>query len=90
MFLTCKGCRFVSIHGTLNDHQQSCECHDKRKCRMFRRYLGAHLLSDEEGSTCNACVTKSTQRGGATVYKALRDTIEVHVIDGGDDQSLEL
>ena len=32
---------------------------------------------------------KSTQRGGATAYKALWDTIEEHVIDGGDDQSLE-
>ena len=32
---------------------------------------------------------KSTQRGGATAYKALRDTVEEHVIDGGDDQSLE-
>ena len=32
---------------------------------------------------------KSIQRGGATSYNALRDTIEEHVIDGGDDQSLE-
>ena len=32
---------------------------------------------------------KSTSRG-ATAYKALRDTVEEHVIDGGDDQSLEL
>ena len=32
---------------------------------------------------------KSTQRGSATAYKALRDIIEEHVIDGGDDQSLE-
>ena len=33
---------------------------------------------------------KSNQRGDATAYKALRDTIEENVIDGGDDQSLEL
>ena len=32
---------------------------------------------------------KSAQRGGATAYKALRDTIEEHVIDRGDDQTLE-
>ena len=32
---------------------------------------------------------KVNQRGGATAYKTLRDTIEEHVIDGGDDQSLE-
>ena len=56
---------------------------------MCRRYLGPHLYSDEDGSICNACVKKSTQRGGATAYKALRDTIEEHVINGGYDQSLE-
>ena len=56
---------------------------------MCRRYLGPHLYSDEDGSICNACVKKSTQRGGATAYKALRDTMEEHVIDGGDNQSLE-
>ena len=32
---------------------------------------------------------KSTQRGGATAYKALGDTVEEHVINDGDDQSLE-
>ena len=63
--------------------------HDKRKCRMCRRYLGPHLYSDGDGSICNACVNKLTQRGGATAYTALRDTIEEHVINGGDDQSLE-
>ena len=52
---------------------------------MCRRYLGSHLYSDGDGSICNACVRKSTQRGGATAYKAIRDTIEEHVID----QSLE-
>ena len=57
---------------------------------MCRRYLGLHLYSDGDGSICNACVKKSSQRGGSTAYKALRNTIEEHVIDGGDDQSLEL
>ena len=56
---------------------------------MCRRSLHPQLYSDGDGSVCNACVKKSTQRGGATAYKALRDTIEEHVIDGGDDQSLE-
>ena len=56
---------------------------------MCRRYLSPHLYSDGDDSICNACVNKSTQSGGATAYKALRDTIEEHVIDGGDDQSLE-
>ena len=56
---------------------------------MCRRYLGPHLYSDGDGSKCNACVKKSTQRGGATAYNALRDTMEENVIDGGDDQSLE-
>ena len=56
---------------------------------MCRGYLGPHLYSDRDGSICNAYVKKSTQRGGATAYKALRDTTEKHVIDGGDDKSLE-
>ena len=56
---------------------------------MCRRYLPTHLYTDGDGSICNVCVKKSTQRGGSSVYKALRDTLEQHVIDGGDDQSLE-
>ena len=51
--------------------------------------MARYLYSDGDGSICNACVKKSTQRGGATAYKALRDTTEEHVIDGSDDQSLE-
>ena len=56
---------------------------------MCRRYLGPHLYSDGDGIICNACVKKLIQRGGSSVYKALRDTLEQHVIDGGDDQSLK-
>ena len=89
MLSACKGCGLIPIHCTLNDHGLYCGCHEKRKCRMCRRYLSSYLYSDGDGSICNACVTKSTQRGGATAYKALRNTIEEHVIDGGDDQSLE-
>ena len=89
MSLACKGCGLVPIDGTLNDHELCCGCHNERKCRMYRRYLGSHLYSDGDGSIFNACVIKSTQRGGATAYKALRDTVEEHVIDGGDDPSLE-
>ena len=35
-------------------------------CEMCRRYLGSHLYSDGDGSICNACIKKSTQRNGAT------------------------
>ena len=56
---------------------------------MCRRYMGSHLYSDGDGSVCNACVKKSIQRCGTSAYKALRDILEEHVIDGGDDQSLE-
>ena len=56
---------------------------------MCRRYLRPHLYTDGDGSICNACLKKSTQRGGSSVYNALHDTLEQHVIDGGDDQSLE-
>ena len=79
----------MPIRGTLNDHGLCCGCLDKVKCRTCRRYLPTHLYTDGDGSICNACVKKSTQRGGSSVYKALRDTLEQHVIDGGDDQSLE-
>ena len=54
---------------------------------MCRRYLRPHLYTD--GSICNACINKSTQHGGSSIYKALCDSLEQHVIDGGDDQSLE-
>ena len=89
MFSECKGCGLVPIRGTLNDHGLCCGCHYKPKCRMCRRYLDPHLYSDDDCSICNVCVKKSTQRGGFSVCKALRDTLERHVIDGGDDQSME-
>ena len=74
---------------TLNDHGLWCGCLDKLKCRMCHHYLRQHLYTDGDGTICNACFKKSTQRGGSFVYKTLRDTIEQHVIDGGDDKSFE-
>ena len=56
---------------------------------MCDRYLGPHACTDVGGSICNACVKKSTQRGDLSVCKSLRDTLEQHIFDGGDDQSLE-
>ena len=82
-------CGFVPLRGTLNDHGLCCGCLDKLKCRMCRRCLRPHLYIDGDGTICSACVKKSPQRGGGSVYKALRDTLEQHVIDGGDDQSFE-
>ena len=79
----------MAIRGTLNDHGLSCGCLDKVMCRMCRRYLPTYLYTDSDSSICNACVKKSTQRGGSAVYNALRGTLKQHVIDGGDDQSLE-
>ena len=79
----------MPIRGSLNDHGLCGGCLDKVKCRMYRRYLRQHLYTDGDGSICNACVKKSTQRGSSSVYKALHDTLEQQVIDGGDDQSLE-
>ena len=51
--------------------------------------MGPHLYSDGDCTICNACVKKSTQCGDSSVYKALRETLEKHVFDGGYDQSLE-
>ena len=56
---------------------------------MFRRYLGPHLYTDGDDRVYKAFVKKSTQRGGSSVDKALRDTLDQHVIDNGDDRSLE-
>ena len=56
---------------------------------MCHRNLGPHLYIDGDGTICNACGKKSTQRGGFSVYRAVRKTLEQHLIDGGDDQSLE-
>ena len=83
MFSACKGCGLAPTRGTLNDHGLCCGCHDKLKCRMCRRYLGPHLYSDGDGTICNACVKKSTERGGSSVYKALRETLKQHVFEGG-------
>ena len=89
MFSACKGCGLAPIRGTSNVHGLCCGCHYKLKCRMCRRRLDPHLYSDSDVTICNACVKKSTQGGGFSVYKALRNTLEQHVFDGGDDQSLE-
>ena len=75
--------------GSMNDHNLCCGCHDKLKCRMCRRYLGPHLYSDGDGTICNVFFKKWTQHGDSSVYKTLRDTLEQHLIKGGDDQSLE-
>ena len=83
MFSVRKGCSLVPIHDTLNDYELCCGLHDKPKCRLCRRYLGAYLYSNGNESMCNACVKKSTQRGGAFAYKVLREALEEHVIDGG-------
>ena len=56
---------------------------------MCRRYLSPHLYTDGDGTVYKACLNISTKRGGFSIYKALRDTLEQHVINGGDDQSLE-
>ena len=56
---------------------------------MCRRYLAPHLYTNGDGTVSNACVKKSTQRCGSSVYKALLDILEQHVIGGGDDQSFE-
>ena len=86
MFSACKGCGLVPIRGTLNSHGLCCGCLDKLMCHMCHRYLRPHLYTDGDGSICNACVKKSTQLGGSSIYKAL---LEQYVIDGGDDQILE-
>ena len=56
---------------------------------MCRQYSDPHIYTDGGGTIYNACVKKSTRRGGSSVCKALRETLEQHLINDGDDQSLE-
>ena len=77
------------IDTRLNDHGSAAGVTTSSSVACCRRYLDPHLYTDGDGAVRNACVKKSTQRGGSSVYKALRYTLEQHVIDGGDDQSFE-
>ena len=63
-------------------------CVSKQRCINCNRYLGLHLYADGE-KRCHACVRKSAQFGFGVekyIYKSLGDTVEEHMMTGGDDQ----
>ena len=62
-------------------------CQHKKRCPKCWRFLPPHLFYDEDGDWGNACIRKSSQTGGATVYRSFKDTLEEHVLDGSDDQT---
>ena len=88
-YASCRGCNIIRRNGLLRDNELCSSCANKQRCISSNRYLGLHLYADDE-NRCHACVRKSTQFGsgiGKSIYKSLGDTIEEHIITGGDDQS---
>ena len=87
LFSACLGCKLVPVVGVLNEDNICVGCQHKKRCSKCWRFLPPHLFCDEDGDWCNACIRKSSQTGGATVYQVLKDTLEEQIIDGGDDQT---
>ena len=83
----CRMCKLVPIVGTLNHDNMCVGCQHKKRCPKYWRFLPPHLFCDGDGDWCNACIRKSSQTGGATVYRAIKDTLEEHVLDGSNDQT---
>ena len=61
----------------------------KKRCVKCSRCLGLHLYAVGE-KRCHACVNLSTQfESGVrkSIYNSVGDTVEEHIVTGGDDQS---
>ena len=73
----------------MSDNKLCSLCASNQRCFNCNRYLGLHLYADDD-KRCHACVRKSTKfRSGVekSIYKSLGDTVEEHIVNGGDDQS---
>ena len=85
----CRWCNIIPRSGLLSDNELCSSCASKQRCIGCYRYLGLHLNADGE-KRCHACVRKSTQFGSGienSIYKSLGDTVEEHIVTGGDDKS---
>ena len=87
LFSACLGCKLVPIVGVLHEDNMYVGCQHKKGCPKCWRFLPPHLFCDGDGDWCNACIRKSSQTGGETVYRALKDTLEEDVLDDNDDQT---
>ena len=85
-YVSCKGCNIIPRSGLLSDNKLCSSCASKQRCINCNRYLGLHLYADAE-KRCQACVRKLTQFGYGvekSIYKSLGDTVEEHIVTGGD------
>ena len=87
LFSACSGCKLVPIVGTFNHDNMCIGCQHKTRCPKCWRFLPSHLFCDGDGDWCNACIRKSSQTGGVTVYRSLKDILKEHVLDGSDDHN---
>ena len=84
----CRGCNIIPRSGLLSDNELCSSCVNKQRCISCNRYLGLHLYADGE-KRCHACIRKSTQLGSGVekfIHKSLGDTVEEHIVTGGDHQ----
>ena len=87
-YASCRGCNIIPRSGLLSDNELCSSCASKQRCINCNRYLGLHLYADAE-KRCQACVRKLTQFGYGvekSIYKSLGDTVEEHIVTGGDYQ----
>ena len=88
-YASCRGCNIKPRSGLLSDNELCSSCANKQRCVNCKRYLSLHLYADGE-ERYHACVMKSIQCGSGvekSIYKSLGDTVEEHIVSGGDDQS---
>ena len=88
-YASCGGCNITPRSGLLSDNELCSSCTNKQRCISYNRYLGLHLYTYGE-NRCHACVRKSTQFGSGvekSIFKSFEDTVEEHIVTGGDDQS---
>ena len=88
-YASCRGCNIIPRSGLMSENKLCSSCANKQRCISCNRYLGLHIYADDE-KRCRACMKKSTQFGagiGKSIYKFLGDTVEEHIVTGGDDQS---
>ena len=87
-YASCRGCNIIPRNGLLSDNKLCSSCACKQRCINRNKYLGLHLYAHDQ-KRCHACVTKSTKIGSGVanpIYKSIGDTVEEHIVTGGDDQ----
>ena len=87
-YASCRGCNIIPRSGLLSDNELCSSCANEQRCITCNPYFGLHLYAHGE-KRCHACVRKSTQCGSGvekSIYKTIGDTVEEHIVTGGDDR----